>query len=832
MPTGGFFLLKTRFQEKKFTKKYGTRRILMDILGLARHGLDPFEQIAIIGVVVTAFISLLYAWLLRGNVLNKDKGTAKMQEVWNAIRIGADTYLNQQLRTILPLIALLTIALFLSVYIVPPTLEAREWHCSVLQGVDATDIHALETCAVGLTAEDQPQAYTQILLIIGIGRTIAFVMGATFSLLVGQLGMRMAIQANVRAASAARRGFNESLSISYYAGTITGMLTDGLGLFGGTILFIIFGRAAPDALLGFGFGGTLLALFMRVGGGIFTKAADVGADLVGKVEQDIPEDDPRNAAVIADLVGDNVGDCAGMAADIFESYEVTIVSALILGLALVAMTGDLKWIVYPLIIRAIGVISSILGTFAVPIWEKFPIKFLRAHDAEEAMFRSYEVSSINTIIWAFVLAIYYANDWRLGALTTIGVGLAVAFNPLTSYFTSTKRAPVKEIVESTKTGPATTILSGLSVGMESSVWALMVIVISFVFALLLFSGDPAHYVLYAVAMIGIGMLSHTGNNVAMDSFGPISDNANGIGEMAWHGLEDEETLKARQIMADLDAVGNTTKAITKGIAIASAVIAAVSLFASYIIDVGRVQDQLIAQGQAIVKMDAIRVSETSVFIGLLIGGALPWLFSSLSIRAVSRAAGLIVEEVRRQFRIPGLMEGTVKPDYARAVAISTQAAQKELIPLAVISVLTPLAVGLILQVEALGGFLAGIILSGQLLAVFMANSGGAWDNAKKAIEDEPRDLLANTGKGSERHKAGVVGDTVGDPLKDTAGPALNPMIKVVNLVSLIAAPIIVKYSAVNIGLILVAVILIAGVIWAIQASKRPAKELVVKASGD
>ena len=799
----------------------------MNLLGLARHGLNDFEQIAIIFVVITAFFSLWYAWMLRGTVLKKDKGTAKMQEVWDAIRIGADSYLSQQLRSILPLIGLLTIALFFSVYIVPPTLEAREWHCAIIQGVDAHNEAALLACAEELTVESNPAYYSQIQLIIGFARTIAFIMGATFSLLVGQLGMRMAIQANVRAASAARRGFNESLSIAYYAGTVTGMLTDGLGLFGGTVIFIALGRAAPDALLGFGFGGTLLALFMRVGGGIFTKAADVGADLVGKVEQDIPEDDPRNAAVIADLVGDNVGDCAGMAADIFESYEVTIVSGLILGLALVNITGDLLWIVFPLIIRAIGVISSIIGTFTVPIWENFPIKFLRAHDAEESMFRSYEVSSVNTILWSFVLAFLYAGDWRLAMLTTIGVGLAVAFNPLTSYFTSTKRPPVQEIVKATDTGAATTILSGLSVGMESSVWALMVIVISFVFALLLYGNEPPIYVLYAVAMIGIGMLSHTGNNVAMDSYGPISDNANGIGEMAWHDMDDEETRKARQIMADLDAVGNTTKAITKGIAIASAVIAAVSLFASYITDVGRAQAQL---GQPL--MNAIRISDTRVFIGLLIGGALPWLFSSLSIRAVSRAAGLIVEEVRRQFRIPGLMEGKVKPDYAKVVGISTQAAQKELIPLAIIAVLTPLAVGLILQVEALGGFLAGIILSGQLLAVFMSNAGGAWDNAKKAIEDEPRDLLRNTGKGSERHKAGVVGDTVGDPLKDTAGPALNPMIKVVNLVSLIAAPIIVKYHDLNFGVALVAVILLALVVWAIRRSKKPAQELVVKSPAD
>ncbi len=648
----------------------------MNILWLgSRHGLNNFEQIAILFVLFAAFISLVYASWLRSTVLKKDKGTPKMQEVWNAIRVGADLYLGRQLKTILPLIGVLTLVMFFSVYVVPPSLEAQQ-----------------EFKALG----DQGT-----ILVIAIGRTIAFIMGASFSLMVGQLGMRMAVQGNVRVASASRRGFNEALSIAYYAGTFTGMLTDGLGLLGGTLIFIVFGKAAPDALLGFGFGGTLLALFMRVGGGIYTKAADVGADLVGKVEKDIPEDDPRNAAVIADLVGDNVGDCAGMAADIFELYETTIVSGLILGLALVAIdpTHSLKWIVYPLIIRAIGVVSSMVGTFTVPIWENFPLKFLRAHDAEDAMFRSYEVSSVFTVTLSIFLAFFYAHDWRLAALTAVGVGLAVAFNPLTSYFTSTKKSPVKEIVKSTDTGPATTILSGLSVGMESSVWALVVIAIAFTIGLLLYNGDGAKYVLYAVAMIGIGMLSHTGNNVAMDSFGPISDNANGIGEMAWHDMDDEETRKARQIMADLDAVGNTTKAITKGVAIASAVIAAVSLFGSYIADVGRVQSQL---GQTI--MEAIRVSDTKVFIGLLIGGALPWLFSSLSIRAVSRAAGKIVEEVRRQFKIPGIMEGTKQPDYAEVVGISTASAQKELIPLATISVLMPLVIGLILQVEALGGF--------------------------------------------------------------------------------------------------------------------------------
>jgi K(+)-stimulated pyrophosphate-energized sodium pump len=787
----------------------------MNILGLAHHGLNDFEQWSIVFVLATAVISLIYAWYLRGLVMKKDKGEEEMQRVWNAIRIGADSYLSRQLKTILPLIGLLTVVLFFSAYVVPLYPE---------------------------TLEEFPEN-TQI--IIAVGRTIAFIVGASFSLIVGQLGMRMAIQANVRVASASRRSFNEALSIAYYSGTVTGMLTDGLGLLGGTIIFIIFGKAAPDALLGFGFGGTLIALFMRVGGGIYTKAADVGADLVGKVEQDMPEDDPRNAAVIADLVGDNVGDCAGMAADIFESYEVTIVSALILGLTLVGLTGDLYWIIFPLIIRGVGVISSIVGTFTVPIWEGFPIKFLRAHDAEEAMFRSYEVSSFITVITAFILSITYAGDWRLGALTMIGVGLAVAFNPLTSYFTSYTKKPVQEIIDSMKTGTATTILSGLSVGMESTVWALVVIVISFILSMLLYQGDGAIYVLYAVAMVGIGMLSHTGNNVAMDSYGPISDNAAGIGELAWHGKDDENTLAARKIMADLDAVGNTTKAITKGVAIASAVIAAVSLFAAYITDVGRVQIEL-----GIPEMDAIRVSSTGVFVGFLLGGALPWLFSSLSIRAVSRAAVEVVLEVRRQFRIPGLLEGKVQPDYAKVVGISTASAQKELVPLAVMSIAVPIMIGLVLGVEALGGFLGGIILSGQLLAVFMSNTGGAWDNAKKYIEDEPTDPENNMGKGSERHKAGVVGDTIGDPLKDTAGPALNPMIKVVNMVSLLAAPVLVMAKNQQAGLAdisvwgvtgadlavwVVAALMLVVTIWSIRTSKKTVEAVdveVASISGD
>jgi K(+)-stimulated pyrophosphate-energized sodium pump len=664
--------------------------------------------------------------------------------------------------------------------------------------------------------------------VLGVARALAFVLGATFSLLVGQLGMRMAVQGNVRVAAASRRSFGDSLRIAYRTGTITGMLTDGLGLAGGTLIFIFMGAAAPDALLGFGFGGTLVALFMRVGGGIFTKAADVGADLVGKVEAGIPEDDPRNPAVVADLVGDNVGDCAGMAADIFESYEVTIVSGLILGVALSLLTGHLEWIIFPLLVRGIGVLSSIFGTYLVRAGPG------QAGDAMKAIFTGFLSSAVISVVLFSAMAYFYMQDvpggwWRPALAVSIGVLLAIVIDRVTEYFTGTHGTPVRSIKKAADTGPATLILAGTAVGFESSVWGILVIAASILASILIYGGvDPAHsaqYVLYGVAMTGIGMLTLTGNNVAMDSYGPISDNANGIGEMAWHGMDDPETRSARKIMADLDAVGNTTKAITKGVAIGSAVIAAVSLFGSFLVDVARAQA---ARGLALadqITNVGIRIDTPQVFVGMLIGGAVPWLFSSFAIQAVARAAALIVEEVRRQFRL-GVLEGKVPPDYTQAVGISTGAAQKELIPLAMLGVLSPILVGFGLKVEALGGFLAGIIISGQLLAVFLNNSGGAWDNAKKLIEDEPRDPAANTGKGSERHKAGVVGDTVGDPFKDTAGPALNPMIKVVNLVSVILGPIVVSYAvlgAVGWGIVILSLV---GLVWAIRQSKRPAPALV------
>lgn len=752
---------------------------MFDILyGISTLNLS--EQYAIFGVMAVALIGLWYTWFLKKQVMANDAGNGKMVEVWTAIKQGADTYLKKQLKSILPMIAILTVCLFLSVYIVPVSEEAK----------------------IRFSAYSDET----VKLIIAFGRAGCFILGSLFSLLVGQIGMRIAVAANVRVAAASKRSFGEALKIAYRAGTCTGMLTDGLGLMGGTVIFIIFGIAAPDALLGFGFGGTLVALFMRVGGGIYTKAADVGADLVGKVEAGIPEDDPRNPAVVADLVGDNVGDCAGMAADIFESYEVTIVSGLILGLALWHITGMYEWIVYPLLVRGIGVFCSIIGTYVVKD------DGLNGN-AMKAIFKGYLTSAVISVILFAAVAYFYLQDlqcgwWRPFLAVTVGVLLAMAIDRITEYFTGTTGAPVNEIKKSTDTGSATTILSGLAVGLESSVWSILVIAITIFASVLIFgtidglgATERVTYILYGVAMTGIGMLTLTGNNVAMDSFGPIADNANGIGEMSWPDAKDAKTKKARQIMADLDSVGNTTKAITKGVAIGSAVIAAVSLFGSYMVDVSNVQAALnsawakegLDRSLTLLKDIGIVVSNPVVFVGMLIGASVPWLFSSFAINAVRRAASLIVEEVRRQFKL-GILENKAKPDYDTTVAISTAAAQKELIILALLGIVSPIFVGLSLGVEALGGFLAGIIVSGQLLAVFMSNAGGAWDNAKKLIEDEPSSIAKNTGKGSERHKASVVGDTVGDPLKDTAGPALNPMIKVVNMVAVIVAPIIVAYN--------------------------------------
>jgi K(+)-stimulated pyrophosphate-energized sodium pump len=751
-----------------------------------------FEQVGLAVVLLTAVGALIYAWLLARNVLKHDPGTEKMQEISEAIRTGSIAYLNKQMEVVIPLSFVLAVLLFLTAHF-----SNAPWS-------------------------------------ISIGRGAALILGAACSLAIGQIGLRfIGTRGNVRVANQARMGsFRGALRVAYRSGTIAGMLADGLGLLGGTLIFVLYGKHAPEVLLGFGFGGTLLAMFMRVGGGIYTKAADVGADLVGKVEAGVPEDDPRNAAAIADLVGDNVGDFSGMAEDVFESYEVTIVSAMILGLAVMQLdpTSSLKWIVFPLLVRAIGVFSSIIGTYAVSYWPT-------GEDAFRSMDLSYDLSSIISTGSFLMLAIYYAKDMRLFAATAAGILLAVGFNKYTAAFTERETTSVNRLVRSAKTGSATIILAGLAIGYESTVWAVLIIVMSILLAIAIYSvtipaflipiiigasiiigigvgiylaikskkiedgifaalgvvvigliissfkpapaGQEFTFIMYSVALAGIGMLSHTGNNLAMDAFGPLADNAGGIAEMA---KEDFEDPKAQESLATLDSVGNTTKAITKGIAIASAVIAALSLFASFIEITG-------------LQKEGLNIAEPLVFVGLLIGGALPFLFSSVLLRAVERAAGLIIEEVRKQFKVPGVMEGTVKPAYGKVVAICTNAAQRELIVVAMLGILVPIIVGFMIGVRALGGFLAGIIVAGQLLAVFMANSGGAWDNAKKQIEAEPSIPEENLGKYSERHKAGVIGDTVGDPLKDTAGPALNPMIKVVNLVSLLIAPLIISVSA-------------------------------------
>jgi len=677
------------------------------------------EQVGLYSVIGVSVIALIYAVLLARQIFKEPTGSGKVKEIWGAIKAGANAYLKTQLRSIVIFIGVLGIFLYLSAVL------------------------------------------TNYPFSITIGRVGAFLMGSFFSAMVGFIGMNMAVQGNIRVSEASKKGFREALKIAYRTGTITGMLTDGLGLLGGTLIFLIFLRDAPEVLLGFGFGGTLLALFMRVGGGIYTKAADVGADLVGKVERGIPEDDPRNAAVVADLVGDNVGDCAGMAADIFESYEVTMVSALLLGLAITPF--DYKWIIFPLIARGIGVVSTIIGTYAVSLW---PNRITRG-DAFKAMDLSYDVSSVISGVSLFLLAIFYVQDIRVFLATTMGIILAISFNKLANYFTSPNRRPTIRVAESSKTGSATVLLRGLSLGFESTVWTALVIALTIVVSVIVWTGAGVTFAMYGVALASIGMLTHTGNNVAMDTFGPIADNANGIAEMA--GQE----KASRKILADLDSSGNTTKAVTKAIAIASAVLAAVSLFSAF------------TESVPGLKLDI--AADPLVFVGLLIGAALPFLFSFISIRAVSRAAEKIIEEVREQFRLPGVMEGTKLPDYARVVTICTSAAQRELAGLAVIAILTPLVVGTLLESAAWGGFLAGVILTGQLLAVFMANAGGSWDNAKKKVEDG-----YFGGKGSEQHKATVVCDTVGDPLKDTAGPALNPMIKVINLVSLLFAPVILQ----------------------------------------
>jgi K(+)-stimulated pyrophosphate-energized sodium pump len=769
--------------------------------GLWRAGSNysTYEQIALLLNVFIALAGLGYAAFLIKEVWRSDTGTPRMQEIARAVREGAMAYLRRQFTTVAILIVILT---FVLIFTANPHTEAG-WH-------------------------------------IPIGRGVAFLMGSLFSASVGFCGMYLATDGNLRVAAAARESFGKALQLGYRSGTVTGMLTDGLGLLGGSLIFLYFGERAYEALLGFGFGGTLLALFMRVGGGIYTKAADVGADLVGKIEANIPEDDPRNAATIADNVGDNVGDCAGMAADIFESYEVTIVAAMILGYA----TFGHKGVIFPLLVRAIGVIASIVSTYLVRAGDKGSVK-----EAMASINVGFRVGSAISIIGFIILGFFYFRfttdyptwdklasyetgqawwvnfgfnnpedkgflggslDMRPAWTCLIGILLAVALNFCTEYWTGTEFNPVKSLAKSCRTGHATNIIQGIAVGYESTVWAVIIIAAAIMGSVLVYgsTGHPV-FIAYGVAMCGIGMLTLTGNTISMDVFGPVADNANGIGEMGYNKDTNNRDLQpgdpdymtpdayktGRQILADLDAVGNTTKAITKGVAIGSAVIAAVSLFASFIAVIATGSEETIEKltvTQFFEGAARLTVADPMVFVGLLIGGAVPFLFSSMTIRAVGRAAYLIVQECRIQFRDREIWAGTKKPDYGRVVGICTATAQKELVGPGLLAIGAPLFVGFFLGPYALGGFLAGMILSGQLLAVFMANAGGAWDNAKKTIEDEPRTSL--TGKGSEKHKASVTGDTVGDPLKDTAGPAINPLIKVMNMVSLLVLTLVLTYN--------------------------------------
>jgi K(+)-stimulated pyrophosphate-energized sodium pump len=709
-----------------------------------------------------SLIALVFAYYLVREVLGASEGTEKMREIARAIQEGAKAYLSRQFRTLGIFLALLTVLLF---FILPAPENAEHSEFA-----------------------------------IKFGRSLAFILGAGFSALTGYVGMWLAVRANVRTANAAREsGLRRALKIAFRAGGVAGMFTVGLGLLGATVILLVYKGDATSVLVGFGFGGALLAMFMRVGGGIFTKAADVGADLVGKIEQGIPEDDPRNAAVIADNVGDNVGDCAGMAADLFESYEVTLVASLILGAA--AFTGSemgaIAGVMFPLFVRAIGVITSIVGILAVTPRSE-------TEHGMKAINRGFFLSAAISAGAVFVVSQIYLDDWKPAAAVAIGLVLASVIQILTQYFTDTKYKPVQEIAESTVTGPATTILSGFSIGLESTVWSVLIIAGAVMGSFYL--GDNLAERLYYIALTGMGMLTTVGVVVSMDTYGPISDNAQGIAEMSG-----EFEGRPSEILGGLDAVGNSTKAITKGMAIATAVLAATSLFGSF------AEAVLGALGSTADEFP-IRIDNPNVLVGLLLGGSVAFLFSSLAIRAVGRAAMQVVVEVRNQFRDhPGIMDYTEKPDYGRVVDICTRTSLRELMTPGLLAVLSPVIAGFFLGAEALGAFLAGSILTGQLLAVMLSNSGGAWDNAKKYIEEGHYG-----GKGSEAHTAAVIGDTVGDPFKDTAGPALNPLIKVMNLVALLIAPIVVAHSgdtALRVAVVLVAVAVLASMIWVSKSRK-------------
>ncbi|MEU7002882.1 sodium-translocating pyrophosphatase [Nonomuraea sp. NPDC046570] len=743
---------------------------------------EPASNLALSGnnltivvvVAAVALIALAVAGGLVREVLGADQGTERMQNIARAVQEGAAAYLTRQFRTLAIFVVLIPFLLLL------------------LPG--ETDVR--------------------------IGRSVFFVVGAGFSALTGFMGMWLAVRGNVRVAAAARvSGEKRAMRIAFRTGGVAGMFTVGLGLLGAAVVVFIYQGDAPGVLEGFGFGAALLAMFMRVGGGIFTKAADVGADLVGKVEQGIPEDDPRNPATIADNVGDNVGDCAGMAADLFESYAVMLVASLILGKVAFGEQG----LIFPLIVPMIGVITAIIGIFVT-----------RSRDGDRnamsAINRGFFISAAISAVLVAAAAFWYLPstfsgltgasvqsdaDPRLIAIgaVLIGLVLASAIQVLTGYFTETNRRPVKEIGESSLTGPATVILAGISVGLESAVYSALIIGGAVYGAFLLGFGNVT-IALFAVALAGTGLLTTVGVIVSMDTFGPVSDNAQGIAEMSG----DVEGEGAR-VLTSLDAVGNTTKAITKGIAIATAVLAATALFGAFRTAVeAELTGASAAVKQALGSFQnfSLGIDAPNVLVGLIIGASVVFLFSGLAISAVGRAAMRVVFEVRDQFRNnPGIMDGTQKPEYGRVVDICTRDSLRELATPGLLAVLTPIAVGFALGYAPLGAFLAGAIACGTLMAVFLSNSGGAWDNAKKLVEDGH-----HGGKGSAAHEATIIGDTVGDPFKDTAGPAINPLIKVMNLVALLVAPAVVTYAAdpaVRIGVTVVAVGIVVA---AIVVSKR------------
>ncbi|MET8120512.1 sodium-translocating pyrophosphatase [Micromonospora sp. NPDC005189] len=732
---------------------------------------------------VIALVALVFAAALTKTVLAAGKGTDKMQEISAAVQEGASAYLLRQFRTLAIFVVIAVVLLFL------------------------LPVHDTDGSEIA----------------VKIGRSLFFVVGALFSAFIGGAGMWLATRANLRVAAAARErqgGREAAMKIAFRTGGVVGFFTVGLGLFGAAMVVLLYRGDAPTVLEGFGFGAALLAMFMRVGGGIFTKAADVGADLVGKVEQGIPEDDPRNAATIADNVGDNVGDCAGMAADLFESYAVTLVAALILGRAAFGEDG----LVFPLIISTIGVLVAIVGVF---------ITRLRASDrnALTAINRAFYLSAVLSAVLVAIAAYAYlpatfgefdggltdaAGNPRLVAIgaVVIGIVLAAAIQALTGYFTETNRRPVQDIGKSSQTGAATVILAGISIGLESAVYSALLIGAG-VFGAFLLGGSSITLSLFAVALAGTGLLTTVGVIVAMDTFGPISDNAQGIAEMS--GDIDEHGART---LTELDAVGNTTKAITKGIAIATAVLAATALFGSYTDSLRSAYATAGVGDVGTEILNSLNVANPRNLVGLIIGAAVVFLFSGLAINAVSRSAGAVVMEVRRQFReLPGIMDGTQRPEYGKVVDICTRDAQRELMTPGLLAILAPIAVGFGLGPGALAAYLAGAIGAGTLMAVFLSNSGGAWDNAKKLVEDG-----AYGGKGSESHAATVIGDTVGDPFKDTAGPAINPLIKVMNLVSLLIAPAVVAWSVGderNVGLrVSIAVVATLIIVASIVFSKR------------